>query len=100
MLNDVYTAAFLQLYRVWKSQHKTVADSGFLLKGAYPHASPSSPSQESDSRRGDQAWCALVLSALLGAPRPAGMNSTGQNARKAPAVHLHTELFQQVVLLS
>ncbi|XP_066839487.1 ELMO domain-containing protein 3 isoform X3 [Anser cygnoides] len=32
VLNDVYTAAFLQLYRVWKSQHKTVADSGFLLK--------------------------------------------------------------------
>uniref|UniRef100_A0A8B9EQQ4 ELMO domain containing 3 n=1 Tax=Anser cygnoides TaxID=8845 RepID=A0A8B9EQQ4_ANSCY len=32
VLNDVYAAAFLQLYRVWKSQHKTVADSGFLLK--------------------------------------------------------------------
>ncbi|NXK46923.1 ELMD3 protein, partial [Chauna torquata] len=32
VLNDLYTAAFLQLYRVWKSQHKTVADSGFLLK--------------------------------------------------------------------
>ncbi|EOB02283.1 ELMO domain-containing protein 3, partial [Anas platyrhynchos] len=33
VLNDVYAAAFLQLYRVWKSQHKTIADSGFLLKG-------------------------------------------------------------------
>ncbi|XP_048784157.1 ELMO domain-containing protein 3 [Lagopus muta] len=32
VLNDLYAAAFLQLYRVWKSQHKTVADSGFLLK--------------------------------------------------------------------
>uniref|UniRef100_A0A493TBN4 ELMO domain-containing protein n=1 Tax=Anas platyrhynchos platyrhynchos TaxID=8840 RepID=A0A493TBN4_ANAPP len=32
VLNDVYAAAFLQLYRVWKSQHKTIADSGFLLK--------------------------------------------------------------------
>uniref|UniRef100_A0A8C4XRT9 ELMO domain containing 3 n=1 Tax=Falco tinnunculus TaxID=100819 RepID=A0A8C4XRT9_FALTI len=32
VLNDMYTAAFLQLYHVWKWQHKTVADSGFLLK--------------------------------------------------------------------
>ncbi|NXL86156.1 ELMD3 protein, partial [Alectura lathami] len=32
VLNELYAAAFLQLYRVWKSQHKTVADSGFLLK--------------------------------------------------------------------
>ncbi|XP_009989389.1 PREDICTED: LOW QUALITY PROTEIN: ELMO domain-containing protein 3, partial [Tauraco erythrolophus] len=32
VLNDLYAAAFLQLYRVWKRQHKTVADSGFLLK--------------------------------------------------------------------
>ncbi|XP_075031102.1 ELMO domain-containing protein 3 isoform X4 [Calonectris borealis] len=32
VLNDLYAAAFLQLYRVWKWQHKTVADSGFLLK--------------------------------------------------------------------
>ncbi|NXO50609.1 ELMD3 protein, partial [Aramus guarauna] len=32
VLNDLYAAAFLQLYRVWKRQHKTIADSGFLLK--------------------------------------------------------------------
>ncbi|XP_009474636.1 PREDICTED: LOW QUALITY PROTEIN: ELMO domain-containing protein 3 [Nipponia nippon] len=32
VLNDLYAAAFLQLYRIWKWQHKTVADSGFLLK--------------------------------------------------------------------
>ncbi|NWI34997.1 ELMD3 protein, partial [Sula dactylatra] len=32
VLNDLYAAAFLQLYRVWKWQHKTIADSGFLLK--------------------------------------------------------------------
>ncbi|PKU31741.1 elmo domain-containing protein 3 [Limosa lapponica baueri] len=32
VLNDLYAAAFLQLYRLWKWQHKTVADSGFLLK--------------------------------------------------------------------
>ncbi|KAM6035044.1 ELMO domain-containing protein 3 isoform 2-T2 [Theristicus caerulescens] len=32
VLNDLYAAAFLQLYRVWKWQRKTVADSGFLLK--------------------------------------------------------------------
>ncbi|NXQ92038.1 ELMD3 protein, partial [Nyctibius grandis] len=32
VLNDVYAAAFLQLYHVWKRQHKTVADAGSLLK--------------------------------------------------------------------
>ncbi|NXV72771.1 ELMD3 protein, partial [Atlantisia rogersi] len=32
VLNELYAAAFLQLYRVWKQQHKTIADSGFLLK--------------------------------------------------------------------
>ncbi|NXG39919.1 ELMD3 protein, partial [Dromaius novaehollandiae] len=32
VLNDVYVAAFLHLYAVWKAQRKTVADSGFLLK--------------------------------------------------------------------
>ncbi|KAM7080892.1 LOW QUALITY PROTEIN: ELMO domain-containing protein 3 [Ciconia maguari] len=32
VLNDLYAAAFLRLYRVWKWQHKTIADSGFLLK--------------------------------------------------------------------
>ncbi|NXH20622.1 ELMD3 protein, partial [Bucco capensis] len=32
VLNDLYAAAFLQLYRLWKWQHKTIIDSGFLLK--------------------------------------------------------------------
>ncbi|NXW38161.1 ELMD3 protein, partial [Phaetusa simplex] len=32
VLNDLYAAAFLQLYRLWKWQHKTIADCGFLLK--------------------------------------------------------------------
>ncbi|NXN75737.1 ELMD3 protein, partial [Himantopus himantopus] len=32
VLNDLYAAAFLRLYRLWKWQHKTLADSGFLLK--------------------------------------------------------------------
>ncbi|NXT75924.1 ELMD3 protein, partial [Zapornia atra] len=32
VLNDLYAAAFLQLYLVWKQQHKTIADSGSLLK--------------------------------------------------------------------
>ncbi|NXJ38841.1 ELMD3 protein, partial [Ciconia maguari] len=32
VLNDLYAAAFLRLYRIWKWQHKTIADSGFLLK--------------------------------------------------------------------
>ncbi|XP_067168516.1 ELMO domain-containing protein 3 isoform X1 [Apteryx mantelli] len=32
VLNDVYVAAFLRLYGVWKAQRKTVADSDFLLK--------------------------------------------------------------------
>lgn len=32
VLNDLYAAAFLRLYRVWKWEHKTIADSCFLLK--------------------------------------------------------------------
>ncbi|XP_010178385.1 PREDICTED: ELMO domain-containing protein 3, partial [Mesitornis unicolor] len=32
VLNDLYAAAFLQLYRLWKGQHKTIADSDLLLK--------------------------------------------------------------------
>ncbi|NXX21066.1 ELMD3 protein, partial [Podargus strigoides] len=32
VLNDLYAAAFLQLYRLWKWQCKTIADSAFLLK--------------------------------------------------------------------
>lgn len=50
MLNDLYAAAFLQLYRVWKSQHKTIADSGFLLKGALPRVLPPVPGWESSLR--------------------------------------------------
>ncbi|PKK17379.1 ELMO/CED-12 domain containing 3 [Columba livia] len=32
VINDLYAAAFLQLYRVWKRQHKTIADSAPLLR--------------------------------------------------------------------
>ncbi|NXO04561.1 ELMD3 protein, partial [Rhinopomastus cyanomelas] len=32
VLNDVYAAAFLQLGRVWRRQHKTIADAGAVLK--------------------------------------------------------------------
>ncbi|KAM6040683.1 LOW QUALITY PROTEIN: ELMO domain-containing protein 3 [Chlamydotis macqueenii] len=32
VLNDLHAAAFLRLYRVWKWQHKTIADSSFVLK--------------------------------------------------------------------
>ncbi|NWT80313.1 ELMD3 protein, partial [Lanius ludovicianus] len=32
VLNDLYAAAFLQLFRLWKGQHGTIADAGFFLK--------------------------------------------------------------------
>uniref|UniRef100_A0A8V5HEA5 Uncharacterized protein n=1 Tax=Melopsittacus undulatus TaxID=13146 RepID=A0A8V5HEA5_MELUD len=32
VLNDLYAAAFLRLYRVWKGQHKSITDSCILLK--------------------------------------------------------------------
>ncbi|KAM6234988.1 ELMO domain-containing protein 3 [Porphyrio hochstetteri] len=31
VLNDLYAATFLQLYRVWKQEHKTIADSYYVL---------------------------------------------------------------------
>lgn len=50
MLNDLYAAAFLQLYRVWKRQHKTIADSALLLQG---DISPSSMRLSPNPERGD-----------------------------------------------
>lgn len=45
VINDLYAAAFLQLYRVWKRQHKTIADSAPLLRGDIsPSLTPLSPS--------------------------------------------------------
>uniref|UniRef100_A0A8C4RCB0 ELMO domain containing 3 n=1 Tax=Erpetoichthys calabaricus TaxID=27687 RepID=A0A8C4RCB0_ERPCA len=32
VLNDFYVATFLQLYQIWKAQHKTISDSGIVLK--------------------------------------------------------------------
>uniref|UniRef100_A0A8C8VL92 ELMO domain containing 3 n=1 Tax=Pelusios castaneus TaxID=367368 RepID=A0A8C8VL92_9SAUR len=36
VLNDLYVATFLRLYSIWKTQQKTISDSGFVLKGAFP----------------------------------------------------------------
>lgn len=33
VLNEFYVATYLHLYQVWKTQQKTIADSGFVLKG-------------------------------------------------------------------
>ncbi|XP_067401898.1 ELMO domain-containing protein 3 isoform X2 [Emydura macquarii macquarii] len=32
VLNDLYVATFLRLYSIWKTQQKTISDSGFVLK--------------------------------------------------------------------
>ncbi|NWV06997.1 ELMD3 protein, partial [Ptilonorhynchus violaceus] len=32
VLNDLYAAAFLRLFRLWKRQHGTIANAGFFLK--------------------------------------------------------------------
>lgn len=32
VLNDFYVATFLHLYHIWKTQNKTISDSGFVLK--------------------------------------------------------------------
>lgn len=32
VLNDFYVATFLHLYQVWRTQQKTISDSGFVLK--------------------------------------------------------------------
>lgn len=33
VLNEFYVATFLYIYQLWKTQQKTIADSGFVLKG-------------------------------------------------------------------
>ncbi|XP_043938165.1 ELMO domain-containing protein 3, partial [Protopterus annectens] len=35
VVNDLYVAAFLHLYHIWKTQNKTISDSGLVLKGFY-----------------------------------------------------------------
>ncbi|XP_062995280.1 ELMO domain-containing protein 3 [Elgaria multicarinata webbii] len=32
VLNDLYVAVFLRLFNIWKTQQKTICDSGFVLK--------------------------------------------------------------------
>lgn len=33
VLNEFYVAVFFHLLNIWTSQHKTIKDSGFVLKG-------------------------------------------------------------------
>lgn len=33
VLNEFYVATYLHLFQLWKTQQKTIADSGFVLKG-------------------------------------------------------------------
>ena len=33
-MNDLYVGAFHQFYTVWRTQHKTIMDSGFVLAGS------------------------------------------------------------------
>ena len=33
LLNDYYVAIYYHLYHIWKSQGKTIADTGFVIKG-------------------------------------------------------------------
>jgi len=38
VVNDLYVGAFQQFYTTWRTQHNTVADSGFVLAGLIPPA--------------------------------------------------------------
>ncbi|KAG9270547.1 ELMO domain-containing protein 3 [Astyanax mexicanus] len=38
VLNDFYVATFLHLYQLWKTQKKTISDSGYVLKEVELHA--------------------------------------------------------------
>ena len=33
VVNDFYTGLYLQMYQVWKTQGKTISDSGYVIKG-------------------------------------------------------------------
>ena len=33
VVNDFYMGLYLQMFQVWKSQGKTIQDSGFVIKG-------------------------------------------------------------------
>ncbi|XP_064630635.1 uncharacterized protein LOC135489280 [Lineus longissimus] len=32
VFNDIYTGTYLYMYQLWKSQHKTIKDSGYVIK--------------------------------------------------------------------
>ncbi|XP_048745141.1 uncharacterized protein LOC125658086 [Ostrea edulis] len=38
LMSDFYTGLYLQMYQMWKSQGKTIADSGFVLQHIENHA--------------------------------------------------------------
>ena len=33
--NEFYAATYYHLYSIWKSQHKTIADTGYVIKGTH-----------------------------------------------------------------
>jgi len=33
VMNELYVGAFQQFYTIWRTEHKTIADSGFVLAG-------------------------------------------------------------------
>ena len=35
VINDFYVGLYLQMYQVWKSQGKSIQDSGYVIKGKY-----------------------------------------------------------------
>lgn len=48
VVNSFYAATFLHLAHIWKTQQKTIADSGFVLKGVL--------SGEASLFQGDPGW--------------------------------------------
>ena len=40
VVNDLYLGAFHQFYTTWQTQQKTIADSGFVLAGAWSRDDP------------------------------------------------------------
>jgi len=42
VVSELYVGAFQQFYTIWRAQHKTIADSGFVLAGDWYVARPES----------------------------------------------------------
>lgn len=88
MVNSFYAATFLRLAHVWRTQQKTIADSGFVLKGVLFLSwrglnSLASPSPDS----GTPGWWLTWFGLCFPSPQPPTHTFSSSSFSKSPLAH-------------